>query len=226
MRFHFVVAAALVLWLPATQVAAETSHLAFVTEYVRELAANEEMRARGEKDMAEAGDDKNAAIIRSSTRIIFELNSQIAAMKRMTLDAPFDSLPGTIAQFYQFKIDEHQKAITLATAFLSGPKPDVDYGALAAEAPKMTAAVEYIDRSLFETTPLIFAMLIADKPDNEGHMSRLRITRAQRDKLVRSLQINFGDKMERADQNYIVSAATVLRDYLVKKGYKCSDDPL
>ncbi len=28
-----------------------------------------------------------------------------------------------------------------------------------------------------------------------------------------------------ADQNYIVSTAKVLRDYLTKKGYKCADDP-
>jgi hypothetical protein len=31
--------------------------------------------------------------------------------------------------------------------------------------------------------------------------------------------------MDQTDQNYIVSSASVLRDYLVKKGYKCSDDP-
>jgi len=69
-------------------------------------------------------------------------------------------------------------------------------------------------------------MLIADKPDAQGHMSRLRITRAERDRLVRFLQIDFGKKLDARDQNYIVSSASVLRDYLTKKGYKCSDDPL
>jgi hypothetical protein len=113
----------------------------------------------------------------------------------------------------------------MATAFVTGPKPGVDYGALAADAPKLTATLEHIDRSLFQATPLIFATLIADKPDSQGHMSRLRITRAERDKLARFLQIDFGDKMNATDQNYIVSSASVLRDYLIKKGYKCSDDP-
>jgi hypothetical protein len=79
---------------------------------------------------------------------------------------------------------------------------------------------------LFEATPLIFGMLIADKPDNQGHMSRLRITRAERDELSRKLQIEFGAKMDAVDQNYTVSSASVLRNYLSKKGYKCSDDPL
>jgi len=109
---------------------------------------------------------------------------------------------------------------------MSGPKPGVDYGALAARAPKLTATIEYLDHSLFEATPLIFATLIDDRPDRDGHVSRLTITRAQRDDLVRKLQLSFGRKMELADQNYIVSAATVLRNYLSKKGYRCSDEPL
>jgi hypothetical protein len=113
-----------------------------------------------------------------------------------------------------------------ATAFATGPKPGVDYSALAAEAPKLTATLEFIDRSLFQTTPLIFAMLIADNPDSQGHMSRLRITRAERDHLVKILQIDFGEKMNQKNQNYIVSSASVMRDYLTKKGYKCSDEPL
>ena len=73
---------------------------------------------------------------------------------------------------------------------------------------------------------MVFALLIADKPDNEGHMSRLRITRGERDELLRHLQLEFGAKMDSANQNYTVSSATVLRNYLSKKGYKCSDDPM
>jgi hypothetical protein len=64
-------------------------------------------------------------------------------------------------------------------------------------------------------------------PHRQGHASRLIITRAERDKLVRSLQISFGKKLvDQQEQNLIVSSASVLRDYLPKKGYKCSDDLL
>jgi len=224
MKFRLLLAGLLVS-LPASQVAAETSRLAFVTEYVRELGVNERMRELGEKDLAEAGEDKRAEMIRSGTRIILELTSQIDMLKGATLDPPFDTLPGAITDFYRQKIDVYQKTVDIGTAFQSGPKPGVDYGAMAAEMPKLTATLEYIDRSLFRATPLIFAMLIGDKPDSQGHMSRLRITRVDRARLLQALQIDFGDKMNRADQNYIVSSATVLRDYLSKKkGYKCSDE--
>jgi hypothetical protein len=225
MRFRFLLAAPL-LAFPASQIAAETSRLAFVTEYVRELGINEDMRERAQKDVADAGADKNVAIIRSGTRIILELNSQIEILKDMTLNPPFNGVPGGIAEFYKYKVKAYHNLINMATAFVLGPKPDVDYGAIAAEAPKETATLEHIDRSLFKITPLIFATLISDKPDSQGHMSVLRITRAERDHLLQTLQIDFGDKMNGPDQNYIVSSAAVLRDYLSKKGYKCSDDPL
>ena len=62
------------------------------------------------------------------------------------------------------------------------------------------------------------------KPDKNGHMSRLNITRAERDELVKSLNRSFGKKLDQETQNWTVSSASVLRHYLVKKGYKCSDE--
>jgi hypothetical protein len=144
----------------------------------------------------------------------------------MRLTGLFDGLPQQIAGFYESKIDVHNDFISMAKTMISGPKPGIDYGAIAAGAPKLSAQLEYIDRSLFQATPLIFATLIDDmKPDKDGHVSRLIITRAQRCDLLRNLQSSFGKKLEQADQNYIVSSASVLRDYLSKKGYKCSDEP-
>jgi hypothetical protein len=227
--FLMVVASVLALSSQAATQAAQTSRLEFVSEYVRELGANEDMREIAAKEMAEAGTDKNsanAAIVRTSTRIILELNAQIAALKGMTLDGQFANVPQSIADFYQRKIEIYKQMRAMAQAFMSGPKPGVDYGAIAAKAPELTAMIEYIDQSLFKATPLVFAALIADKPDNQGHMSRLRITRAERDELLHHLQIEFGAKMDSAEQNTTVSSATVLRNYLSKKGYKCSDDPL
>jgi hypothetical protein len=107
---------ALLFYIPATGFAAETPQLSFVTEYVRQLGVNERMRELGEKDLAEAGPDKNTAIIRSSTRINLELNSQINVLKDMTLKAPFDSLPGAIVGFYEYKIKVHDRMIDLASA--------------------------------------------------------------------------------------------------------------
>jgi hypothetical protein len=214
-----------VLCLPITAAKAETPQLTFISEYVRELGENESSRARAEKELAESGADKMPAIIRNSTRIMLELRAQIAMLNGMTLNPPFAELPGQIAQFYAEEMNVYNQLMAGAVAMASGPKPGVDYGALAAEAPKLTGTLEYLQKSLFEATPLIFATLIDSKPDRNGKMSRLIITRAERNMLVKSLQIEFGSKMEQKDQSWIVSSATVLRDYLSKKGYACADEP-
>jgi len=212
---------------PRAALAAETSHLEFVSEYIRELGADEDNRVQAVREIAEQNGDKNSAIIRGSTRIILELTSEISILKGMTLNKPFDQLPNSIAAFYSQKIDAHHSMVTIATAFMSGPKSGVDYGAMAADAAKLRAMIEYIDSSLLKATPMIFATLIDERPDSEGHMSRLIITKAQRDDLVRSLQIRFDNKLDDDRQkNFTISSASVLRDYLSKKGYKCLDEPL
>jgi hypothetical protein len=116
----------LLLSCPAIGIAAETSNLAFVTEYVRELGANENSRAQAEREIAEPT-DKNATMIRNSTRIVLELTSQIGMLKGISLGKPFDELPSHIAEFYRYKIETHNELIALATTFMSGPKPGVDY---------------------------------------------------------------------------------------------------
>jgi hypothetical protein len=77
---------------------------------------------------------------------------------------------------------------------------------------------------LFKATPLIFAALIRNTPDKNGHMSRLVITTSERDRLLQNLKSSFGDKLDADNQNYVVSAASVLKGYL-EKDYKCADEP-
>ena len=77
---------------------------------------------------------------------------------------------------------------------------------------------------MFSATPLVFAALIDQRPDSENHLSHLLITKVQRDTLVGQLTLSFGQKLDQQNQNYTVSAASVLKCYLTKD-YKCSDEP-
>ncbi len=43
--------------------------------------------------------------------------------------------------------------------------------------------------------------------------------------LVNRIKTIFGDKLDQKNQDYLVSAASVLDFYLEKKGFKCSDEP-
>jgi hypothetical protein len=204
----------------------ETSHLKFVTEYIRELAAIEDLRASGEQELKKITRQEESfpISIHTSTLIRLELGSQIRMLKSMRLNAPFDEVIPNLVRFYEHKMELHQRLIDISKAFVAGPEEGVDYGKLAAEAPEIRAKNDYIDQALFESTPLIFATLIDPKADSKNHASHLIITKAERSKLIDDLNIRFGDKIDQKDQSYIVGSGSVLKTYLLK-GYKCSDDP-
>jgi hypothetical protein len=115
-------------------------------------------------------------------------------------------------------------AVAMATAFATGPKPGVHCSAFVAEAPKLTAKLANIKRSSFQkrrwsSQRWSLTSLIIRAYESPAH-------HASGAWQVGSLAaIDFGKKMDQTDQNYIVSSASALRDYLIKKGYKCSDDP-
>jgi hypothetical protein len=206
--------------------AEETSHLAFVTEYIRQLASTEDLRAKAEKELnaSSSSSGKLSAAIHSSTLIKLNLRSQIFALKSMHLDPPFNDIIPNIIYWYEQKIDLYQRIIDINSVLLAGPKPGVDYGNLAGVMPEIRAMIDYANESLFKITPLVFMTLIDQKPDSKNHLSHLIITKKEREKLLNDLTESFGNKLEQKNPNYIVGSARVLKTYL-SKDYKCSDEP-
>ena len=162
--------------------------------------------------------------IRNSTRVKLELNASISALKRMKLKKPFETLLPTTIQFYKQKVDLHNELITIAKMLLDQtPKPGIDYSKMVARMPEITAALEYIDESIFQSMVLVFALLIDEKPDSEGHMSHLNITKAQRQKLIDNINSLFGERLDKTNKNWTVSSAALLKSYL-SKDYRCTDE--
>jgi hypothetical protein len=202
----------------------ETPHLEFVTEYIRELASIQEIRESGERDLKQDSGATFSNCIHTSTLMQLELDSQIGQLKRMRLDDPFNELMPTITGFYKDKIKLWQQMIDICSAFVGGPKQNVDYAKLGADMPKIRARLDFIDKALFEASPLVFSTLIDMKPDSNGHTSHLLITKAEREALIKQIDTDFGSKLDEKDANYGVSAAAVLKAGL-QKDFKCSDDP-
>ena len=206
----------------------ETPHLEFVTEYLRELAAMEEIRAKGEKELST--DDVHAkfrTIIYTNTLVDLELNSQIRMMKGMSLRDPFDSLIDTITSVYAEKIEIWQRMSEIAAFFLEDdPKPGVDYSKFLVEMPQLRARLDYLDHTLFQTSPLVFSTLIdTTKTNSKGNVDHLVITKAERERLIDTINTEFGAGVDAKDSNYLVSAASVVKSYLEKDSFKSSDDP-
>lgn len=210
--------------LPTTK--SETPHLSFVKEYVRELIEDESLKINGEKEFGEAKTDNerfSTGIYVSKTAQL-ELHSQIGMLKSMRLGDPFDTLIPSLIGFYQRQIELQQKLMDISSKFVAGPKPGVDYQALVAKMPEIRAELEVAQKAVFEASALVFMTLIDQKPDSQGHVSHLLITKAEKADLQDQLEIMLRDENEKGDHDYYISAAIILRAGL-QKGHKCADEP-
>ncbi|MFI5141804.1 MAG: hypothetical protein ACHQII_05565, partial [Bacteroidia bacterium] len=211
-----------------------TPHYDVVYEYIRSLGAIHNIQQTASKEFQESkkndADTSDIARqnvmdgIRSSTRFKLELHRSIAALKGMTLKKPFETLIPTTISFYEHKIELFDEATKISINFLDiVPKPEVDYSKMTARMPEITASIEYIDEGIFESMVLLFGLLIDEKPDSEGHMSHLNITKEQRKKLIDYIDALFAESLDNKNKNWTVSSAALLKGYLLKD-YKCIDE--
>ncbi len=225
-NFTVVAVSCALLTLAATGSAgSESPNLEFVKLYVEQLGAVERIRDNAEKELAaDTPAQRIADCVRTMTRYQLELTVQISAMRGIHLNKPFDSLPVGIADLDQQKLQFYRQYGDACTTMMEGPKPNVDYGKIAASLPKINAQVEFIDEGIFKISPTVFATLIQMKENSRGGADHLIITGSQRVELTHRIDEIFGEKLNQQNQNYLVSAASVLKFYLEKKGYKSSDE--
>jgi hypothetical protein len=222
-----IVAVLFVLVCAGSSVAQADDAYRFVTEYVRQLGTLERLRESAEVENKKDQGNIQAVMmncVRNSERFQLQLREYMSVLPKFKLQQQVQAVTTGIAKFYEYKYKIWQEISKNCSEFLT-QRDGVDYQLLAANAPKLTAQLEYLDKSIFETVPLVFASLINPREDKEKHLSHIVITKAERDTLVRSLNSYFGKKLLAVDQNYTVSSASVLRSYLIEKGYKTSDEP-
>lgn len=225
MSFVFRLCVMLSVFLAISAYAGETNHFIVISEYVRELGAVEAVRSQAENEIkGHSTTQLMADGIRTNTRMVLVLSTSVSMLKGMKLNKPFEDLLPNISKFYLNEIEIYNGMTKIESTFLAGPQKGVNYGRLAALMPQLNAKLEYINKALFNATPLIFAILIDKRPDKNNHVSHLLITRAQRKQLIETIDHTFGKKLTQKNQNYTVSSASVLKAYL-KKDFKSSDDP-
>ncbi len=199
------------------------------SEYIRELCELWEIQGKADQELIEdkaSSDAGTAALmtsIRNSTRVSLAVRTNIGRLKKMRLTR--EPNEGTLKLFigaYEQKLQFHNDLINIATTFLGGEKPGVDYGKLAAQMPKLTVMLDEVDHNLFRMNLLMFGALIDMKPDSRNQCSHLLITKKERDALVETLDSYFGASLE-IDRRYLSASASLMKKKLLE--FKCSDDP-
>jgi hypothetical protein len=208
---------------PARTPKPETPHFNVVKEYVRELIEDEVLKTTGEKELSEAKtpNEQFSAGIYYSKSTQLELRSQIRMLQSMHLNDPFDTLIPSLVAFYGDQINLHQQLIDISGRFLAGPKEGVDYQALAAKVPEIRAELDDSRKSVFQAAALVFMILIDQRPDSQGHVSHLLITKAEKAELQEQLDLMLKNEPDKGDHDYYVSAAMVLRGRPAKRPQVC-----
>lgn len=214
--------------LLATPPTQNTPPFDLVSEYVRELGEMWAIQQKVDQEMVEDKTSDNPSTrllmtsIRHSARVNTVLHTNISMLKKMRITRkPHNETIGLFITFYKQKIQVMDEMSKGASTIVSGPKPGMDYGKILARSPKITAALEEIDKSLFQLTSLMFAILIDMKADSQNRANHLLISKEQRDTLARQIEDNFGASLD-TDKRYTVASAHLFKMKLLE--FKCSDE--
>ena len=232
MKFLLLIVSSFLVFSGAS-VAQETSRYDVVAEFIHQLSETKKLQDIATREVTEAAKlkptEKSQRIlmdaIRNETRVKLQLRLNIYKLNGMTLNKPFETVIPYLITFNEEKLKLYEELIEIAKILIGDPQRGVDYSKFSARLPEITAEIEYIEESIFKVTPMVFALLIDQKPDSKNHLSHLIITKEQGKKLIASLNNGFGSSMDDKNPNWTVSSASVLKSYLTKKDFKFADDP-
>lgn len=211
---------------PCSAAVADTP-LQFVREYIYEISSIENIRATSEKEQAAEPDSTHVMLtcIRTTEAWNLELSGDINIMNGKHLDtgSQADEAPQDVAKLFTQKREIVSALASICSTMAKGPRDGVDYGEIMANMPKITAQLDYIDKLIFQTSPLVFMTLISNRPDSRNHMSHLVITKAERVALIDTIVASFGDRLDKPDQKYAVAIGQIFKDKLNE--FHAFDDP-
>ncbi len=194
--------------------ALETPPLQFVTEYLREFSAIEHIRLAEERELQTPHQSMLATCVESGNRYRLEITQQMARMRGMNMPPPSQALPGRLVELYGRKLEVYTEVVSACTALSAGANTNVSSLEVMSAIAQYSAKVDAIDRSLFETSTQAFSTLLGTTPGPRDRSRRLRITKAEKQRLLRQIQSEFGAELDDDQQTYLVNAATVIRDAL------------
>lgn len=225
-----------VLIFPATQAWAEPSpganekaaRIAFVREFVREMEVLYRLQDAAKKEFAEDSSTagKLRTGIRVGTRTQFEMQESVSRLNMIVLDTSWGEFRDLLKSSHNERMAVAQEVIKIAKAMLSGPEPGVNYGAMTARLPELTALVEQIDKSMFQMSqPLFFPLVDEGRVEADGKLHRLMLDKKDRADMVHTIDSAFGRSLDDKNATSIVIAAWAIKYGLTRPNYKAADEP-
>jgi hypothetical protein len=213
---------------PSPGVTEKTTRIALVREFVREMEVLYRLQETAKKEIAEDSSTtgKITTGIRVGTRTLFEMQESVSRLRMISLDTRWGEFKDLLKSFHNDRMAAVQEMTQIAKAMLSGPAPGVNYGAMTARAPELTARVEQIDKSMFQMSePLFFALVDEGRVEADGKLHRLILNKKDRADMVHTIDTAFGRSLDDKNATSIVNAAWAIKYGLTRPNYKAADEP-
>jgi len=168
--------------------------------------------------------------IRVGTRTVLEMNDSINRLDMIALDGPWTESKDLLKRMDAERIRIVQEMTQIGKSILSGalgqPDPSVNYGAMTAHAPELTAQVEQIDKSMFTMAqPIFFGLVDERRLGPDGKVYHLLLTKKERDDMTQLIDNAFGPSLKDKNATHIVNAAWAIKYGLTRPNYKSADEP-
>ena len=206
----------------------KTARIALVREFIREIEVLYQLQETAKKEFAEDSSTtgKLTTSIRVGTRTLFEMRENNSRLDTIRLDSRWGQFRDLLKSFHDQRMADVQELNQMSKAMLSGPAPGVNYGAMTARAPELTAQVEQIDKSMFSISQPLFLSLVDDgRVDADGNLHHLILNKKDRADIVHTIDTAFGQIQDDKNANNIVSAAWAIKYGLTRPNYKAADEP-
>jgi hypothetical protein len=226
-----------VVIFPASQARAEpspgatekTARIALVREFVREMEALYRLQETAKKEFAEDSSTtgKLTTSIRVGTRTLFAMQESVSRLDMIGLEnTRWGEFRDFLRSFHNQRMEVVQEMNQMSKAMLSGPAPGVNYGAMTARAPELTAQVEEIDKNMFTMSqPFFFALVDEGRVEADGNLHHLILNKKDRADMVHTIDTAFGRSLDDKNATRIVSAAWTIKYGLTRPHYKAADEP-
>jgi hypothetical protein len=204
------------------------ARIVLVREFIREMEILYRLQETAKKEFAEDSSTagKLTTSIRVGTRTLFEMQESVGRLGMIGLDPRWGEFRDLLKSFHNQRMAAIQEMNQMSKAMLSGPTPDVNYGAMTARAPELTAQIEQIDKSMFTMSqPLFFALVDEGRVEADGNLRHLILNKKDRADIVRSIDVTFGRSLDDNNATRIVSAAWAIKYGLTRPHYKAADEP-
>jgi hypothetical protein len=207
----------------------KTARVALVREFVREMEVLYGLQETAKKEFAEDGSTtgKLMTSIRVGTRTLFAMQDNAVRLDMIGLNSRWGEFRDLLKSFHNQRVAAVQEMNQMSKSMLSGPAPGVNYGAMTARAPELTAEIEQIDKSLFKMSQALFLALVDEgRVDADGNLHHLVLSRKDRADMIHTIDVGFGRSLDDgANATSIVNAAWAIKYGLTRPNYKAADEP-